>query len=401
MEEAEHRIPLVGSQSVIQFEDAAQKQVESMLPTDDQSTSDAASAGPSNRSNKRIALKRKSGPSTDKTKPKAKKKKSKSARTPRPNYTIEQGEDMLLIISNVSHSDSVWRPKRKGRKKKIKTPAKKKGQEMKNKNKKIRKRVKPVRPTVIVNPEEQGTDPDLQVEQTNVSHSGDGIDQWGQKLPVEVLVHIFQYVVRRDGAVPFLCRVSRVCRLWNDAASSPSLWRSVTMGYCWIEPGKSQLPKTEMRIKDTVSWMALNRLSQLREFSLCHWKKNVDYVIQVLSESCPHLTSLKLSHCTGVTDKAFQRLAGHCKQLESIDVQNSEVQGEGLVPFLETSGHQIRKILFSHGSKSEKLLTVLSKGCCPELRSLAINTHLNSGFSQLPICIPALQIGCPKLQVHV
>lgn len=41
------------------------------------------------------------------------------------------------------------------------------------------------------------------------------------------------------------------------------------------------------------------------------------------------------------------------------------------------------------------------KGCCPELRSLAINTHLNSGFSQLPICIPALQIGCPKLQVHV
>lgn len=177
-----------------------------MLPTDDQSTSDAASAGPSNRSNKRIALKRKSGPSTDKTKPKAKKKKSKSARTPRPNYTIEQGEDMLLIISNVSHSDSVWRPKRKGRKKKIKTPAKKKGQEMKNKNKKIRKRVNPVRPTVIVNSEEQGTDPDLQVEQTNVSHSGDGIDQWGQKLPVEVLVHIFQYVVHRDGAVPFLCR---------------------------------------------------------------------------------------------------------------------------------------------------------------------------------------------------
>lgn len=24
------------------------------------------------------------------------------------------------------------------------------------------------------------------------------------------------------------------------------------------------------------------RLSQLREFSLCHWKKHVDYVIQVI-----------------------------------------------------------------------------------------------------------------------
>lgn len=178
-----------------------------MLLADDQSTSDAASAGPSNRSNKRLALKRKSSPSTDsKTKPKAKKKKSRGTRTPRPNFTIEQGEDMLLIISNVSHSDSVWRPKRKGRKKKIKTPAKKKGQEIKNKNKKIRKRVKPVRPTVIGNSDAQVTDTDLQVEQTNASHSGDGTNQWGQKLPVEVLVHIFQYVVHRDGAVPFLCR---------------------------------------------------------------------------------------------------------------------------------------------------------------------------------------------------
>lgn len=205
MEEAKHHnLLVIGPQSAVESGDAAQEQVESTVPTNDQSTSDAAYAGPSNRSNKRTALKRKSGPSNDS---KAKKKKSKSVRTPRPNYTIEQGEDMLLIISNVSHSDSVWRPKRKGRKKKIKRPVKGKGQMMKNKNKKIKKRVKPARPTVIVNSETQGTtDPDLQIEQTNVSHSGFGADQWGQKLPVEVLVNIFQYVVHRDGAVPFLCR---------------------------------------------------------------------------------------------------------------------------------------------------------------------------------------------------
>ncbi|XP_041932114.1 F-box/LRR-repeat protein 6 [Alosa sapidissima] len=409
MEGADHHNPSLGPQSVVGFGDGRQEEVEStsselLVPTDGlangNSTSDAASRGPSNRTNKRSALKRKSGPSTDsKAKLKAKRKKSKSTRTPRPNYTIEQGEDMLLIISNVSQSDSVWRPKPKGRKKKIKTLVKKKGQEIIAKNKKKRKRVKPIRRTVIVNTQSEGSDPDHQIEQATVTPSDDGTDRWGQRLPVEVLVNIFQYVVHRDGAVPFLCRVSRVCRLWNDAASSPSLWRSVTMGYCWIEPGKSQLPKTEMRIKDTVSWIAQNRLSQLREFSLCHWKKNVDYVVQVLSESCPQLSSLKLSHCTGVTDRSFQSLASHCKQLDSIDVQNSDVQGEGLVTFFETSGHQIRRILFSHGSKSEKLLTIISKGCCPELRSLAINTNLNTGFSQLPICIPALQMGCPKLQV--
>ena len=34
----------------------------------------------------------------------------------------------------------------------------------------------------------------------------DGIDRWGQGLPPEVLLHIFQYVVTQEGALPFLIR---------------------------------------------------------------------------------------------------------------------------------------------------------------------------------------------------
>uniref|UniRef100_A0A4W4EHK7 F-box and leucine-rich repeat protein 6 n=1 Tax=Electrophorus electricus TaxID=8005 RepID=A0A4W4EHK7_ELEEL len=40
----------------------------------------------------------------------------------------------------------------------------------------------------------------------------------------------------------------------------------------------------------------------------------------------------------------------------------------------------------------------LQRGCCPELRLLEINTKLDSGHCTLPICIQALQLGCPKLQ---
>lgn len=65
-----------------------------------------------------------------------------------------------------------------------------------------------------------------------------------------------------------------------------------------------------------------------------------NHILQVLSESCPHLTSLKLSHCTGVTDKAFQSLAGHCKQLESIDVQNSEVSSASIIHSNDNGGLQ-------------------------------------------------------------
>ncbi|KTG04244.1 hypothetical protein cypCar_00002016 [Cyprinus carpio] len=250
---------------------------------------------------------------------------------------------MLLIISNINSSDSIWKPKRKGCKKK-KIHAKGKSKTSANKTKKAP--VKAKTPKVI----EQAIDKNVDLESVNA----DGFDRWGQSLPIEVLVKIFQFAVLQDGAVPFLCRVGRVCRLWNGAASSPILWRSVSVGYCWIEPGKSQLPGTEQKIRNTIDWLAENRLSQLREFSLCHWKKHVDYVIQF-----------------------------------NVD---------GLVSFLEAYGNQIKKIYFTHSTKSDKLLSALSKGCCPELMLLEINTKLDGGYCQLPICIQALQIGCPKLQ---
>lgn len=66
-------------------------------------------------------------------------------------------------------------------------------------------------------------------------------------------------IMIRNVIVFICCRVGRVCRLWNAAASSPVLWRKVTVGHCWIAPGKTQLPKTEKRIKDTFDWLAQNR----------------------------------------------------------------------------------------------------------------------------------------------
>ncbi|XP_073677453.1 F-box/LRR-repeat protein 6 [Garra rufa] len=349
-------------------------------PSAELSTTQSSTAGTSQTApakGKRL-LKRKAD---DKSK---KKKKKPVKRTIRPNYTVQEGEDMLLIISNINTGDSIWKPKRKGCKKK-KVNAKGKSKTSANKTKK---------PPVKVKVTEETTDKNVDLESVNV----DGFDRWGQSLPIEVLVKIFQFAVLQDGAVPFLCRVGRVCRLWNGAASSPILWRSVSIGYCWIEPGKSQLPGTEQKIRNTIDWLAENRLSQLREFSLCHWKKHVDYVFQKVSQSCSNLYSLKLSYCTGMTETAFQSLGAHCQSLENINLQHSEFNVDGLVSFLEAYGNQIKKIYFTHSTKSDKLLSALSKGCCPELKLLEINTKLDGGYCQLPICIQALQIGCPKLQ---
>ncbi|XP_023659714.1 F-box/LRR-repeat protein 6 [Paramormyrops kingsleyae] len=317
-----------------------------------------------------------------------KKKKTKLYRRPKVNYTVQEGEDMLFVISNINNYDSIWKPKRKARKRKNTSggktklpPAKIKTQMAKPQ---MKKKVMPGQEAALV----------------PVRHCAEGEDDsWSRNLPVELLVNIFQLVLNQEGAIPFLCRAARVCQLWNSAAANPILWRRVSIGYCWTEPGKTQLPKTEMKIKNTVSWLAQNRFAQLRDFALCHWKKHVDYVVQVVSQFCPHLTSLKLTYCTGMTEKAFQDLGTYCPSLETINVQYSEFQIDGLVTYLETFGSRLRKILFTYGCKIDRLLSVIAKGCCPGLTLLEINTKLDSGFCQLPICIPSLQSSCPQLQI--
>ncbi|KAK2830677.1 hypothetical protein Q5P01_018608 [Channa striata] len=205
-------------------------------------------------------------------------------------------------------------------------------------------------------------------------------------------------VVVQDGPIPFLCRVGRVCRLWNTASSSPVLWRKVSLSYCWSAPGKKLMPKIENKIKETLNWLVENRFSQLRDFSLCHWKNNVDYAVEVVSQSCPHLRHLSLSYCTGLTPKAFHSLGFHSPFLQSINLQHSEFQVEGVLEYLENHGSQIKQIWFTQGLKNDRLLSAITRGYCPDLELLEVNTKLDSKDCELSVCIQALQMACPKLK---
>ncbi|TMS18254.1 F-box/LRR-repeat protein 6 [Larimichthys crocea] len=332
------------------------------------------------------------GPKPKKAKTEKKvKKKGRVFRAAKLGYTVHQGEDMLFVISSSSSQFNglPWSPPKKKIKKKKRTKGKVKTVQIKKK-KKVRAKPKPADNPVPSFQEKEETN--LFVPQKTADH------RWGESLPEEVLINIFQMVVGQDGAVPFLCRVGSVCRLWNAAASSPALWRKVTIGHCWIAPGKNQEPKTEKKIKDTLNWLAQNRFSQLRDFSLYHWKKNVNYAVKVVSEFCPHLRSLTLSNCTGLTACAFHSLALHSRALQSINLQYSEFQVEGPLKYIEDHGSQIKQIWFTHGVKNDRLLATISKGCCPDLELLEINTKLDSTYCELPVCIQALQMACPKLK---
>ncbi|XP_077362929.1 F-box/LRR-repeat protein 6 [Festucalex cinctus] len=312
---------------------------------------------------------------------KAKKKKTCMDRAAWPRYTVHEGEDMLLVISSSTSQDnrSIWTHKKKKGGKKKNTNKGKGGKQTTVKKEKR----KPVIRTPAIETKEEATPND---------------HRWGQRLPEEVLVNIFKMVVIQDGAVPFLCRVARVCRLWNSAAAAPVLWRKVSVGHCWIAPGNSQLPKTQSRIKDTLDWLAQKRFSQLRDFSLHHWTKNVDHAVDVVSQFCPHLSALTLSYCTGLTGAAFQSLGLHSGSLQSLNLQHTEFQVEGLLTYLESHGAQIRQIWFTHGLKYDRLFAAISRGCCPDLELLEVNKKLDTKDGELTFCVQALQRACPKLK---
>ncbi|XP_074543667.1 F-box/LRR-repeat protein 6 isoform X2 [Halichoeres trimaculatus] len=355
------------------------------------STSNTPEEGDNAPKPKKASLKRTSSKPTN-----AKPKKRKKSRPASLGYRVEQGEDMLLVISSTAsdYERSAWAPPKKGSKKKKLTKAKLKAAQSKKKKKKTttKPRTKPKLEVTPVIRDTKKEDSTLIVSQDAGDH------RWGQSVPEEVLINIFQMVVIQDGAVPFLCRVGRVCRLWNAAASSPALWRKVSIGHCWIAPGLSQQPKTEKRIRDTFTWLSQYRFSQLRDFSLHHWKNNVNFALEALSLNALHLRSLTLNYCSGLTAEGFSCLGQHSRSLQSLNLQQSEFQVEGLLDYLENHGGQIKQILFTHGQKHDRILAAISRGVCPDLEFFEINTQLNSRDCELPIYIQALQTACPKLK---
>uniref|UniRef100_A0A3Q3FKE0 F-box and leucine rich repeat protein 6 n=1 Tax=Labrus bergylta TaxID=56723 RepID=A0A3Q3FKE0_9LABR len=279
------------------------------------STSKTSGHGQDAPKPKKASLKRTTGEPKN-----AKSKKRKKPRVSQPGYRVEQGEDMLFVISSTTsqYEGSAWKPPKKGSKKKKLAKGKSKaGQSVRKKT------VRAPKPKLVAVPVEktEKTDVTFFVPQDAMDH------RWGQSVPEEVLINIFQFVVTQDGAVPFLCRVGRVCHLWNAAASSPALWRKVTIGHCWIVFKKKSF------------YFLFSRFSQLRDFSLYHWKKNVNYAVEV----------------TNVT--------------------------EHMVNFIHNRWY-----------------VCFQRGLCPDLELLEVNTKLDSKDCELHINIQALQMACPNLK---
>ncbi|XP_063777135.1 F-box/LRR-repeat protein 6 [Pseudophryne corroboree] len=222
---------------------------------------------------------------------------------------------------------------------------------------------------------------------------------WGSVMPLEILHRVFQLLVDSEGAVPSMCRVSQVCQRWYQVAASPILWRNVSVSVCWVVPTKKNPPNVQKKIQETVEMLIQKRLSQVSVFSLHHWSHHVPFILQHVSASCPHLTSLTLSHCSRVTADGLLSVAVHCPLLHSLNLQNSQVEPNTVSRFLEVCGARLKSLFLSHSFQINGIISKLAGGACPELRVLEVNTAMKFPEKELSVAIEALQASCPKLEV--
>ncbi|XP_075861038.1 F-box/LRR-repeat protein 6 isoform X3 [Microcebus murinus] len=123
---------------------------------------------------------------------------------------------------------------------------------------------------------------------------------WGDRIPLEILVQIFGLLVAADGPMPFLGRAARVCRRWQEAASQPALWHTVTLSPPLASrPAKGGV-KVEKKLLASLEWLMPNRFSQLQRLTLIHWKSQVHPVLKPLSclQHGPHPQVLRLLNLT-------------------------------------------------------------------------------------------------------
>ncbi|XP_010373531.1 F-box/LRR-repeat protein 6 isoform X4 [Rhinopithecus roxellana] len=178
---------------------------------------------------------------------------------------------------------------------------------------------------------------------------------WGDRIPLEILVQIFGLLVAADGPMPFLGRAARVCRRWQEAASQPALWHTVTLSSPLAgRPAKGRV-KAEKKLLASLEWLMPNRFSQLQRLTLIHWKSQVYPVLKVESTA--------------------------------------------VVSFLEEAGSRMRKLWLTYSSQTTAILGALLGSCCPQLQVLEVSTGINRNSIPLQLPVEALQKGCPQLQV--
>lgn len=209
---------------------------------------------------------------------------------------------------------------------------------------------------------------------------------WTELIPTEILISIFQNVIKSisGSSVPFLCKMSRVCRRWREVAIEPVLWRKVDLSSSCVIKASS----------GTIERLAPSRLTAVTELSLLGWEKLTDKGMQTIGKHCKQLQSIVLAQCWSLTSAGVASLADNCGQLKMIDVAFTKIDITGLQHIVKVLGCQLENLSLRNCNRvqGESILPLIQEHC-PNLTSLDL-----SSTNIRKLCVEKLQAGCPKLK---
>lgn len=210
---------------------------------------------------------------------------------------------------------------------------------------------------------------------------------WSETIPTEILLLIFQYAMNQlqSSSVPFLCRMSRVCRRWREVASEPKLWKTVN-----LSTEEVNITKSAKILNKLVS----TRLKYTRELVLRGWSKLTDREIKALGKHCHKLQCIDLSECESLTSQGIASLADDCRHITSIGLKSTKIDITGLQHIIAILGAQLECLFLENCNRltGGRILPLIQENC-PNLRILDI-----SGTNARTFPIEKLQAGCPKLR---
>ncbi|KXJ18889.1 F-box/LRR-repeat protein 6 [Exaiptasia diaphana] len=140
---------------------------------------------------------------------------------------------------------------------------------------------------------------------------------WSDIIPCEILLQIFAFCVKSQGAIPLLCRLSKVCRRWNSMSKEPRLYSKVDL---------SSIGKYSIASDSLIKQLLSRGMSGAEELNLDGWMKLTDKGLENVVKTCKNLRFLSLSNCERLSPK-FMNILGDedCPRLSSIDVSSTKV----------------------------------------------------------------------------
>lgn len=224
---------------------------------------------------------------------------------------------------------------------------------------------------------------------------------WGSLIPENVLLKIFQNVVEKEGALPTLFRLGRVCALWRNVSLSSTLWRSMDLS-TWVK----EKYRTELKLK----WFIENRGRGCTDLNVSNWKvTDISCILAKLSESCPNLTGITLNGWKGFTSDHLTFLVDNIPKLERLDLSSINVEMnasksavglQSLCNSLQTINGRLTHLHLAHNRLAgiPQILTILASHC-PNLVLLDLSNVRTAAISHGILHVEKLQHGCQKLKV--